>query len=85
MKAVLAAIAAKWKAGKKMSAAMLKEFPEGSDVRWRKNGIHRGVVIHNPSPGHERIKVRNDRTGKEVWITAYHISAEQCDSSNRCR
>ena len=74
MKAVLAAIAAKYKAGAKMSAAMLKEYPEGSDVRWKKNGIHQGVVVYNPAPGHERIKVRNERTGNEVWITAYHIA-----------
>jgi hypothetical protein len=77
MKAVLSAIKAARKAGDQMSAAMLKEYPQGADVRWKKHGIQEGVVLWNPAPGHRRIKVHNRRTGKDVWITAYHIAEAQ--------
>ena len=73
MKTVLAAIEAHRKTAAELCAAMLKEYPVGADVRWKKHGIQEGVVVYHRAPGSTRIKVQNIRTGKEVWITAYHI------------
>lgn len=53
--------------------AWRKEFPIGCYVQWtighyRQSGE---VVMH----GHtERMKVRNERTGKEVWLDLYRVN-----------
>jgi len=76
-KSVIQAIEAHRNTASKLSAAMGRDYPEGSPVRWKKRGIQEGTVIWNRQPGQTRIKVRNERTGKEVWITAYHIVEAQ--------
>lgn len=43
-----------------------REYPVESMVCWERNGIHRGEVLGH-SGGH-RLKVKNTRTGKELWI-----------------
>lgn len=43
-----------------------REYPVESVVCWERNGIHRGEVLAH-SGGH-RLKVKNSRTGRELWI-----------------
>lgn len=43
----------------------------GSSICWERNGLHFGEVIQHS--GHDRIKVRNRNTGKELWIYATSI------------
>lgn len=73
-KSVIQAIEAHRKTMAELTAAMFRDYPEGAPVRWKKHGIQEGTVIWHRSPGQTRVKVRNERTGKEVWITAWHIA-----------
>ncbi len=50
---------------------MERDYPVGSQIEWDRGGLHVGIV-QSHSRG-SRIKVCNDKTGREVWITAYHI------------
>lgn len=43
-----------------------REYPVESMICWERNGIHRGEVLAH-SGGH-RVKVKNSRTGGELWI-----------------
>ncbi len=64
--------------GREVSAAeevvrvMERDYPVGSEIEWNRGGLHGGTVLSH-SRG-SRIKVRNERTGRELWITAYHIA-----------
>lgn len=73
-KNVIQAIESERKARGRLTAAMGRDYPEGAPVRWKKHGIQEGTVIWNRQPGQTRIKVLNYRTGKELWITAWHIA-----------
>lgn len=50
---------------------MERDYPVGSEIEWERGGLHGGTVLSH-SRG-TRIKVRNEKTGREVWVTAYHI------------
>jgi len=62
---------------RKTSAAMIavleRDYPVGGLISWERNGVHSGTVVMH-SRG-ERIKVKNDRSGKEFWIYLYSIIA----------
>ena len=59
------------KAGAAISAAMKARYGEGAPISWDRHGIHSGSVV---MLGHyDRVKVRNERTGKEFWIYANAI------------
>lgn len=50
--------------------ALAREYPEGAAATWRRNGIHHGQVV---MVAYDRLKVRNERTGRELWIYAYDL------------
>lgn len=62
------ALAERARAEKNIESALKKEYPPGAPIRWARNGVHSGSVILN---GYiDRIKVRNERTGRELWVYA---------------
>ena len=60
---------------KMIDSAWRKEFPVGTRVVWRVGDYCRyGHVIDH---GHsERLKVKNEKTGKELWLDIYRILEE---------
>lgn len=54
-----------------VARTMEKQFPIGASIGWERNGTHFGEVVRHS--GHDRIKVRNRCTGKELWIYATAI------------
>lgn len=70
-KALAKALSRRYVASRNIEEVLLRDYPDGVDVTWRRNGTHHGVVLDH---GHEdRIKVRNYGTDKEYWIYAYCI------------
>lgn len=55
-----------------VAATLKRQYPVGGGIKWERNGIHFGEVVQHS--GHDRIKVRNKRTGNELWIYATAIS-----------
>jgi hypothetical protein len=54
-------------------ARVLKaEYPRNTPVRWKRNGIHEGVILAHS--GGDRVMVRNARTNRDLWIYAYCIA-----------
>lgn len=56
-----------------LGATIKTLWPEGSDVSWQKGRSTSpliGTVIHT---GDGSLRVRNQRTGKEYWISAYDV------------
>lgn len=73
-KALLKAIEKQTFAEDHVRRVLLRDYPRLTPIRWQRNGFHRGwVVDHNMGV---RIKVRNERTQRELWITAYDILPE---------
>jgi hypothetical protein len=70
-KALTKAIDEHKKTAAEMVRVLKRDYPEGGPIRWDRNGIHSGTVVMHS--GGKRIKVRNERTGKEFWIYAYSI------------
>lgn len=53
--------------------ALQEDYPVGRRIRWVWNDQHYlGTVVMHGTVG--RIKVVNSSTGKERWISAYHIA-----------
>lgn len=54
--------------------AFKSNWPAGSAIAWKKAGaLQRGTVVRH---GYlEKVMVRNDRTGAELWIHAYDVEA----------
>jgi len=44
-------------------------FPVGASIEWRRRGATQEGEVLNQS--HDRVLVRNNRTGKEYWIYVY--------------
>lgn len=61
-------------AEKALDDAIAAAFPEDKAITWKRgrgDGVKYGhVVMHGDG---ERIKVRNDDTGKDYWITLYDV------------
>jgi hypothetical protein len=70
-KALAVALARRREAEDEVERILRRDYQPGVAVRWEKNGAHQGVVVMNGSG--DRIKVRNIRTGRELWIYAYRI------------
>jgi hypothetical protein len=59
------------KASDAIAAAMKSRYGSGARISWNRHGVHTGSVV---MLGYEdRVKVRNERTGKEFWIYAHDI------------
>lgn len=71
-KALVRALARQDKAENEVERILKTIYPPGTEVRWKRNGIHEGVVVANGY--HDRIMVRNERTGRSLWIYAYCIA-----------
>jgi len=71
-KALVRALACRSKAEAEVGRVMKRDYPPGTEVRWKRNGIHEGVVLDNGYD--DRVKVRNARTSREFWIYAYCIA-----------
>lgn len=52
--------------------ALWEAFPLGGEVRWDHHGHDQSgiVILHGAD---DRLKVRNDKTDKVVWITGYDV------------
>ena len=59
-------------AERNLEIIMHEEYPLLSYVRWDHHGYEQSGEVVRRACG-ERIKVRNDSTGCERWITAYDI------------
>ena len=60
--------------------ALRQEYPIGKAAEWRRGGIHLGhIVAHGYF---DRAQVRNAKTGRDVWITAYDIISATHGPSN---
>ena len=71
--ALMKAIGRRDEAEVAMVRVLEREYPVGAEVAWCRNGIHRGTVVMH-SRG-DRIKVKNERSGKELWIYCYSITS----------
>lgn len=61
-----------WLAEQELELAMLRHFPPGADVTWERGGhIQHGKVLD--AGDFDRLKVRNDRTDNELWISLYDV------------
>lgn len=62
-------------AKKKLVKVVTNRYPVGSKISWsRGKYVQSGTVLHLPSYGiYDRVQVRNDNTGAELWIHAYDI------------
>lgn len=56
-----------------LQTVVAEVFPIGADVHWEKGGHrqHGKVTLHGHRGG--RIRVENERTQKEYWITMYDV------------
>lgn len=71
-KALMQALAAERKAAAEVVKTLQRDYPVGAAVKWAKKGIHHGVVL---DLGHgDQLRVRNEKTGNESWISAYTIA-----------
>lgn len=70
-KSLAVALEKRDKAEQNVEKVLRRDYPVGSEVTWKRNGIHRGVVVHEGSG--DRVKVKNDKSGFEYWIYAYCI------------
>lgn len=60
------------KASENLHKVLRQEYPINSKVRWvYRQHLRNGTVIEH-SFG-DRIRVRNDLTGKTLWISAYDV------------
>lgn len=56
------------------SAETLREaFPVGSDVTWRIGRAQPTGIVLSHSPYHDRLYVRNHKTGVERWIEGHDV------------
>jgi hypothetical protein len=74
-KALARAIDCRDKAERRVDLVLKRDYPPETSLKWMRNGLHEGVVIQNGYG--DRIKVKNDRTGKELWIYAWNITEAQ--------
>jgi hypothetical protein len=70
-KALAVALSRRHEAEVEVERILRRDYPPGTPVSWKKNGIHEGVVLDKASG--DRIKVKNERTNREFWIYAYCI------------
>ena len=65
-------------AGDRVNQVLARRFPKGAKVSWEyQDTVQHGRVVYVQgwpgfNPAHS-IKVHNDRTGKDVWTTAFSI------------
>lgn len=63
----------------KIDDVLRANWPADGPIAWKKAGLlQRGTVVRHGYG--QRVLVRNDRTGKEVWITDYDV--ENAGSAN---
>jgi hypothetical protein len=70
-KALAVALERRREAEAEVERVLRRDYPPGTTLSWKKNGIHEGVVSDKASG--DRIKVKNERTNREFWIYAYCI------------
>lgn len=71
-RALARALEGRRKAQDIIDKVLKRDYPSGTEVAWKRNGIHEGTVVFYGGFG-DRIKVRNAKTGRELWIHAYCI------------
>lgn len=76
-KALKEALDRRKKAEDDVERVLRRDYPPDTEVEWKKNGLHEGVVLANGLG--DRIKVRNRSTGREFWIYAYCIVDAQAE------
>lgn len=79
-KALARALTDRSKAEAQVDRILKRDYPPGAEVVWKKNGIHKGIVIQNGYG--DRIKVKNERTNREFWVYAYTIIEAMESSQN---
>lgn len=70
-KALVVALERRREAEDRVEHVLRRDYPPGTPVSWKKNGIHEGIVLDKASG--DRVKVKNERTNREFWIYAYCI------------
>lgn len=56
----------------RLAAAIVADYPVGSQILWDHHGHHQlGRVIGHSG---DKIKVNNLRTGRQYWIYSFHIA-----------
>ncbi len=59
------------KAGDDVTNTLKRDYPVGSGINWRRNGLHTGSVLRHGYS--DQIQVKNHRTGRSPWIYAFSI------------
>ena len=70
-KALKTALTRREKANDDVTSTLKRDYPIGSGIHWRRNGLHAGSVLRHGYG--DQIQVKNHRTGRSPWIDAFSI------------
>ena len=63
------------KAEDDVERVLRRDYPLGAQLKWKRGSLQSGVVLQHGQG--DRIKVRNERTGREFWIYAFSVVEAQ--------